>query len=107
MHPHGHPPLPPLPDGSPPPPPFDQFHHASGHHWLALILLVAVLLLAALAVFYVLRMTARPRVAPVGPPAGAEALAIVQLRYARGEIDRDAFLRLSADLGGPPPPPDA
>jgi uncharacterized membrane protein len=56
----------------------------------------------------------RPAVAaagPVLPPrAGDDALAVLRMRYARGEIERDQYLQATADLGGetetePPPPP--
>ena len=33
------------------------------------------------------------------------AVDVVRMRYAKGEIDRDDFLRISADLGGAPEPP--
>ena len=38
---------------------------------------------------------------PDTPPAsgGSEALAIVEARYARGEIQRDEYLQKKADLG--------
>ena len=46
---------------------------------------------------------------PVGAPPVDEALAALRLRYARGEIAREEFLRASEDLGGAPsaeaPPP--
>lgn len=42
--------------------------------------------------------------APVASSAPLEAL---HLRYARGEIDRDAYLQARADLGGEPAPPPA
>jgi uncharacterized membrane protein len=51
---------------------------------------------------------------PFGPaplttrPSGVEeALQVARLRYARGEIDRDAYLRLAEDIAGPsvPTPP--
>jgi hypothetical protein len=49
------------------------------------------------------------RAQPVG--AGVDpALAALRLRYARGELSREEFLRTSADLGAPPPadgPPPA
>ena len=46
---------------------------------------------------------------PPSPPAGSgeDPLAILRLRYARGEISREEFLRASEDIGGTPstPPP--
>ena len=59
----------------------------------------------AVAVYSLVRMsrgTARPRQLPVaGPDAAVDS---VRLRYARGEIDRDEFIRVATDLGAPPPP---
>jgi uncharacterized membrane protein len=37
-----------------------------------------------------------------GPDAAVE---FVRMRYARGEIDRDEFVRISTDLGAPSPAP--
>lgn len=36
-----------------------------------------------------------------GAAAGDEAVAILRSRYARGELDRDTFLRMRNDLDGP------
>jgi hypothetical protein len=85
--------------------------------WLVPLLLVGALV--ALAVLAVLRLTGRREPPAWGgrePPAwGAPpgwqaqlrqdaALEAARLRYARGELDRDQYLRLVADLGGQPPP---
>jgi uncharacterized membrane protein len=37
---------------------------------------------------------------PVAPPVD-EAVAQLRLRYARGEVGRDEYLRIAADLGAP------
>jgi uncharacterized membrane protein len=47
---------------------------------------------------------------PMGPPTSPTsaidpALQEARMRYARGEISREDFLAISADLGGSPPPP--
>ena len=42
--------------------------------------------------------------APIGQKTGEDALELLRLRYARGEIDRETFLQTNADLGGPAPP---
>ena len=43
--------------------------------------------------------------APPPPPAHADpALNEARLRYARGEISRDDYLRIATDLTGQPPP---
>jgi putative membrane protein len=41
-----------------------------------------------------------PPPVPGVPPARSEALAILEARYARGEIQRDEYLQKKADLGG-------
>src|SRR5947208_2961762 len=80
---------------------------------------LVVLALAVLVAWVVLRVSAdrgRPLLQPAGAMAG-HALAVdpaldeVRMRYARGDIDQDEFVRRSNDLGGvhvPPPaqPPD-
>ena len=82
-----------------------------GHHgphvlgWLFFFLVLALAIMAL--TWFFMRMTGRAPVQSVGAPAGAgpnAALEIVRLRYARGEIDRDEFVRVSGDLGGEPPP---
>jgi len=79
------------------------------------LLLLLILLVVALLVVSVMRppMFRGPRRGMHGPPAGRpwgrpEPLSIARMRYARGEIGRDEYLRLAEDLGrepGPPPPP--
>jgi putative membrane protein len=82
---------------------------------------VVLLAIVALVVWAVLRITGdrggfaprsagwtgQPAWAAAGGPRGAfdPALEELRLRYARGEVDRDEFVRRSADLGAPPPPP--
>jgi putative membrane protein len=67
--------------------------------------------LVALAVLLALRLTGRSPTAATaaGPPRSALDPAVneLRLRYARGEISRDEYLRTAADLGAPLPPPDA
>jgi len=89
-------------------PPYDHF----GNHpwwsvfgWLVPVLIVAMLVGAA--VWVVARATKErtPSLPPAGwlPPQPATpdpALEHARLRYARGEITRDEFLRLWSDLGG-------
>ena len=75
------------------------YHDAPYHHGtpvLPWLFLVAFLVLLALAAYALVRgFHARP-----APPAEGDALAILRLRYARGEISRDEFLQANADLGG-------
>jgi len=41
-----------------------------------------------------------PGTPPAPPGSRSEALAILEARYARGEIQRDEYLQKKADLGG-------
>ncbi len=83
---------------------FLHVHHG-GHRFLWLLLLIVFLALVVLAVARLVRLTRG------GPGSGGTAAAAdaavesVRLRYARGEIDRDEFVRVSSDLGAPPPAP--
>lgn len=76
------------------------------------LLLLLILLVVAQLVLSLLRRKrfGGPRhgghFGPGGPPWGRpDPLAIAQVRFARGELDRDAYLQLVQDLGGAPPPP--
>jgi uncharacterized membrane protein len=83
----------------------DHAHHAD-HPWLwvlLLLLFVALAVIAALALVRFLRTPRTPTVAAAASPDAA--IESVRLRYARGEIDRDEFVRVSTDLGAPPPAP--
>ncbi len=63
-----------------------------------------VLGLAALALVFVAKavsMTPTP-VSTAGMPPASEPRAILDARYAKGEITRDEYLRMRADLEGPP-----
>jgi uncharacterized membrane protein len=96
--------------------------HAVDHGWWPAIVgdLVPLLFLVALVAFgiwAVRRMTDQNRVQMVGSgPAASAATDSAQhelrLRYARGELGRDEFVRRFRDLGGegpepaPPSPPE-
>ena len=71
--------------------------------WLAWFLFMAFLALLALGVALLWR---RGSGAKVDPASGDEALGAVRLRYARGEMTREEFLKVNKDLGGPEPPPE-
>ena len=63
-----------------------------------------VLGLAVLALVFVAKavsMTPTP-VATAGMPPHSEPRSILDARYAKGEITRDEYLRMRADLEGPP-----
>jgi uncharacterized membrane protein len=90
--------------------PYHAFHE--GWHgvlwWLFPLLFVAAATL--LVIWLVVRLTGRGEpvaAATWGPGSPVRytdaALDHARLRYARGEISRDDFFQLSADLGGPPP----
>jgi hypothetical protein len=86
-------------------------HHGGGGHPLAWILFFLLLaLVVALVTWLVLRLAdgrfgqSRRLVLASGPPID-DPLTAVQMRYARGEIGRKEFLRISSDLGGPPERP--
>jgi putative membrane protein len=86
-------------------PPGYYVHAHHGHPFLWLVLFLLFLALIAFALYSLFRLTrgggtAAPAAAT---PAGDAALESVRMRYARGEIDRDEFIRLSTDLGAPPP----
>jgi hypothetical protein len=87
--------------------------------WLIALLVLAVLV--AVVIYAVIRLTSHhgpaapvpvggppwgPRFGPFGPDPAIEQ---ARMRYARGEIPRDDYLRLLGDLGwaGAPPPPPA
>jgi uncharacterized membrane protein len=72
--------------------------------WVPMLLL---LVLIGVVIWAVLRSSRQPVVTGSVPfaPRPDGALEALRLRYARGEIDRTAFLTATADLGGPPPAP--
>ena len=79
-----------------------EFFHHRGHEvlpWLFFTIFVVLAALAAIALVRTWRVT--PHVAAAGPvgPAGDPALAELRLRYARGDVARDEYLRRAADLG--------
>ena len=84
-------------------------HGGDGPHVVAWLLFILFLvLLVGLIVLLVSRLSGGrggwPAAAPAaGPRTGEDPLEGLRLRYARGEVDRDAFLQASADLGGTPP----
>jgi uncharacterized membrane protein len=83
-----------------------------GHLWFGawpILSLVMFLILIGVVIWAVLRITREgwgpsSAAAPDGPPPDV-ALDEVRLRYARGEMARDEFVRRFQDLGGPAPLP--
>ena len=68
-----------------------------GFMWFWAIFWVVVLALLVAGVIWLARTLTRPQSPPSGPgPARAE----LDLRYARGELDREEYLQRRADLEG-------
>jgi uncharacterized membrane protein len=75
--------------------------------WAIFAVLLTLLLLAIVSLaFDAYYRSQRPRRFvrrfPAGPPGialGGGALAVLDMRYARGDIDRDAYLRARSDIG--------
>jgi uncharacterized membrane protein len=88
-------------------------HHHFGHGGHPLAWVIFALLLAVLVVLLVnlaRKLLASRGAAVAALPAtaaGADPLAVLRLRYARGEVSRDEFLPASEDLGAPPGEPEA
>ena len=87
-----------------------RFGHVEGHgHPLVFLLIVAlVVVLVGVTAYLVVRAVRHPHPTMAPPPPAAfgaprtdQALEVVRLRYARGEITRDDYVRFVADLGGP------
>ena len=83
----------------------------SAHPWWGvfgfMLPTVLLLLLIAVVIWAVVRASQQPAAVAVTAPLAPRpdgALQALRLRYARGEIDRAAFLTATADLDGPPPP---
>jgi uncharacterized membrane protein len=93
--------------------PIGRMHQGRGDalDWVIFALLLLLILLVV-AQFAVTLMRSRRgghsharRGGAWGPP---NPLALAQMRYARGEIDRETYVQLTQDLGGQPgpePPP--
>ena len=84
---------------------YEHFHHNNGHPFAWVFLVLLLIAVAALVVIAV-RVLLDGRGGTAQPPAPLsarvdEALAAARMRYARGEIGREDFLRMSEDLGGP------
>jgi putative membrane protein len=84
---------------------------SSGLHTVLLLLAIAALVVGILVLLQQRRAAGPVAVTSPTPPPDP-ALAELRQRYARGELDRDDYLRRTADLGGgapadtPPPAPN-
>src|SRR6476646_8787487 len=79
-----------------------------GLSWVMFALLLLLFLIAVASLALALYDRSHRSVASAPAPSGA--LGELELRYARGELGRAAYLQRRADLGGPPvlePPPEA
>lgn len=63
---------------------------------LGWIFLLALTILTIAATIWLIRSSRRPR--KQGPSGTSQALAQLDLRYARGELERDEYLRRKGDL---------
>src|SRR5262249_58747547 len=89
-------------------------HHGSGPDsllWVVFALLLVLLLLVIVSLALDAYFRSQPAAARLQPANGS--LAVLDHRYARGEIDRDSYLQARSDLGGEeaptlvaPPPPE-
>ena len=80
--------------------PFWFFWPFHGLLTLILIVVLAVVLFRHHPAPYIYPAGSVPPPVPGMSPARSEALAILEARYARGEIQRDEYLQKKADLGG-------
>lgn len=78
------------------------FEHHGGHHWLALLLMVLLVLALLLIAASVARIAfSQPTSAAAkGSVPADDALSVLRLRYARGEVGREEFVLAQSDLGG-------
>ena len=67
-------------------------HFGMGGGWMILIWLVPILLVALVMLYGIRGRT--------GKPERSTPLDILEARYARGEIDREEYLKRRADLAG-------
>jgi uncharacterized membrane protein len=85
-------------------------HHGGGHHWLVLlffVVLVVALLLIAISLARVASSKRATAAVVAGSAPSDDALSVLRLRYARGEVSREEFLLAHGDLGGGSPPVEA
>jgi putative membrane protein len=83
---------------------YPYMHGFGGWGWIAMILgFIFWTLLIVAVVFLIIRLARHggryiPHENPTSPGGDQSARDIVQMRYARGEINRDEYLKLMEDL---------
>jgi len=80
-------------------------HHGWSVFYFAVPLLLFLIVIGVVvwAVLYLTSHRGTPVAAVAGPPARDPAMEELRIRYARGELEREEFVRRSTDLGGAPP----
>ncbi len=79
----------------------DGWGWMAGGFWLWLLLSLLVVLAVVALIVALVRATTKGAPPPPSPPGGEHPREILDARYARGEIDRDAYLQARRDLGDP------
>jgi hypothetical protein len=97
----------PPPPPPPPRPPLPPFGGSGSHDLIAWLFVLSVVVLVGVVVYFAVRYASRPLPgAPVlAPPPSGDPLLVVSRRYANGEISREEFLRMTADLAPAAEPP--
>ena len=80
-----------------------RLHEWGAVHVIFMIVVLALLVLLAVWLATNIRRQSTPIAGPPHPPQDP-ALTEARMRYARGEISREDFLRITGDLSGAPPP---
>ena len=73
-----------------------------GLSWVLFALLLVLVLIAIVSLALDVYYRSQPATTGLQPATGA--LGVLDLRYARGEIEREAYLEARSDLGGPEAP---
>ncbi len=72
--------------------------------WQGALMIGLMLVIAGLLIWLVARSRTHPGPSSSAAPGGHDdAVAQARVRYARGELDRDAYVQLIRDLTGEPP----